>query len=74
MTKKEPRIVDLATHSRKWVSLRVAATYLEVDRKTLGKYLETRLLAFTWFGGRRRIAVAELAAFEQRQHVGRKGN
>lgn len=64
----EPRILDPATHPKRYVSLAVAADYLEVDRKTLGKYLEAGMLAFTVFGRRRKITVSELVAFEARQH------
>lgn len=63
----EPRILDLATHPRRFVSLRVAAAYLEVDRKTLNKYIDCGSLAAIWFGRRRKIAVREIAAFEGRQ-------
>jgi excisionase family DNA binding protein len=63
----EPRIKDLATHSRRNVSLRVAADYLGIDRRTLNNYLDAGLLAFLQFGKRRKIAIEELAAFEQRQ-------
>lgn len=68
----EPRIFDAATHPRRWVSLIVAAEFLEVDRKTLGIYLADRRLEFQWFGRRRKIAVAELVAFLERQKVERK--
>lgn len=64
----EPRIVDPATHPRRHVSLVVAAAYLEVDRKTLNKWLDAGMLSFEDRGSRRRIAVAELVDFEARQH------
>jgi len=63
----EPRIVDPATHPRRYVSLRVAAAYLEVDPKTLNKYLDDDLLEYLQFGRRRKIEVRELLAFERRQ-------
>lgn len=69
----EPRITDLATHSRKTVSMRVAAIYLEVDVKTLNKYLASGLLSYVQRGRRRKIEVAELAAYEARQRVSRVG-
>lgn len=73
MTRRaEPRIVDPATHPRRYVSLRVAAAYLEVSPRTLHNYLDERLIDFMEFGRRRKIAVAELVAFEQRQRVGRR--
>jgi hypothetical protein len=68
----EPRIVDPATHPKRWVSLAVAADYLEVDRKTLNIYLLDQKLAYARFGRRRKIAVTELIAFEQRQIVERR--
>lgn len=68
----EPRIVDPATHPRRYVCLRVAAAYLEVDRRTLNKYLDSGLLDATWFERRRKIAVTELLAFERRQKRGRR--
>jgi len=64
---REPRITDPATHPRRYVSLVVAAAYLEVDRKTLNKYLDAGLLAYRQDGGRRKIAVAELVAYDARQ-------
>ena len=63
----EPRISDLASHPRRNVSLRVAADYLGIDRRTLNNYLAAGLLAFLQLGKRRKIAVEELAAFERRQ-------
>lgn len=69
---KDARITDPATHPRKFVSLTVAAAFLEVDRKTLSTWLANRDLAFMWFGRRRKIAVAELVAYQQRQTVERK--
>lgn len=60
----EPRIDDPATHPRRYVSLRVAAIYLELDPRTLGKYLESGTLAYSEFGKRRKIAVADIVAFE----------
>lgn len=68
----EPWIVDPATHPRRYVSLRVAARYLESDRRTLNKFLDEGLLQPTWFGKRRKVEVVELVAFEQRQRGGRK--
>lgn len=70
--KKEPRIQDAATHPRRFVSLVVAAEYLEVDRKTLNTYMDEGLIDFEQRGQRRKIAVAELVAFESRQHVKRR--
>jgi len=67
----EPRIVDPATHPRRYVNLAVAAAYLEVHPMTLRKYLGNHLLAYTWFGRRRKVQVSELVAFEARQRVQR---
>lgn len=72
MTRRaEPRIIDPATHPRRYASIRVAAVYLEVDEKTLRKFMDTGLLAFMQFGERRKIAISELVDFERRQHVAR---
>jgi excisionase family DNA binding protein len=73
VTRREPRIVDPATHPRRYVSLRVAAIYLEVDRRTLNKWIDERLIIATQFGRRRKIATQEIVAFEQRQQLGRTG-
>lgn len=71
--KAEPRIQDAATHPRRFVSLVVAAEYLEVDRKTLNIWLEEGKLTFIRHGEhRRRIEVSELVAFLDRQRVERK--
>lgn len=68
----EPRIQDPATHPRQYVSLAVAADFLEIDRKTLNIYLLDRTLAFQQLPRRRRIEVAELVAFKERTTVARK--
>lgn len=60
----EPRIVDPTNHPRRYVSLRVAAIYLEVDPRTLGKFLDAGTLPYSEHGRRRRIAVADIVAFE----------
>jgi predicted site-specific integrase-resolvase len=54
------------------VSLVVAAAFLEVDRRTLRKYLDEGLIAYEQRRSRRRVAVAELAAFAQRTHHPRR--
>lgn len=69
----EPRIVDPATHPRRYVSVRVAADWLEEEEKQVRKYLDSGLLPYAWKGQRRKILVAELVAFDQRQQV-RKPN
>lgn len=61
---KEPRIVNPATHPRRYVSLIVAAEYLEIDRKTLSAWLDEGKLPFTEHGRRRRILLRDLLAFE----------
>lgn len=63
------RITDPATHPKRYVSLQVAAEYLEVHPTTLRKYLREGLLDFSRFGSRRKIEVKELVAFEQRHRV-----
>lgn len=67
----EPRIKDLATHTRRIVSLRVAADYIGVSVKTLNKYLDSGLLAHVLRGSQRKIELTELAAYEERQRVSR---
>lgn len=69
--RREPRIVDPLTHPKRYVSLTVAADYLEVDLKTLRKYLEAGMLAYQDLVTHRKIAVSELVAFEQRHSVPR---
>lgn len=64
----EPRISNPENHPRRYVSLTVAAEYLEIDRKTLRKYLAAGLLAYEQRGSRVKLAVSELVAFERRQH------
>jgi excisionase family DNA binding protein len=68
---REPRILDPATHPRRYVSLVVAAAYLEIDRKTLEKLLQAGKLAYEHRGRRRKIAVSELVDFERREHTAR---
>ena len=63
--KREPRIVDPATHPRQYVSVAVAAAYLSVDRKTLGGWLDEGRLPYYAFGTRRRILVSDLVAYLQ---------
>jgi hypothetical protein len=70
--KADQRILDPATHPRRWVSLVVAAAYLEVDRRTLRKYLAEGLIAYEQRLSRRRVAVTELVAFAQRSHHPRR--
>lgn len=69
---KEPRIVDPETYPRRFVSLRVAAIYLEIDVKTLDKFLAAGLLEYVRYGSRRKVAVSELVAFQERQRVQRR--
>lgn len=64
---REQRITDPNAHPRKFVSLAVAADFLEVDRKTLNAWLNNGDLVFVQFGRRRKIAVRELVAYLQRQ-------
>lgn len=60
-----PRLTDLATHPRKYVSLSEAARFLEIDRATLNKYLAEGLMPTVRHNGRRRLEVAALARFER---------
>jgi hypothetical protein len=59
-------------HPTTSVSLRVAAVYLEVDVKTLDKWLRERQLDYLVLGRRRKIEVIELVAFRRRCHMDRK--
>ena len=67
-----PRLVDPATYPRRYVTLQAAAAYLEVDRRTLHKYLDAQLLKCVTFRTRCRIAVADLVAFERRHRIRRR--
>lgn len=64
----DQRIIDPETHPKRYVSLVVAADYLEIDRKTLGYYLDEGKIAYVERRSRRKIAVTELVAFERRTH------
>lgn len=69
MRRAEPRITDPAHHPRRYVGLRVAAIYLECDERLVRKYLDSGVLPFAWRGQRRKIELADLLAFEERQRV-----
>lgn len=62
----ELRIVDIATETRRYVCLSVAADYLNVTRKTLGEWLDEGRLPHANFGSRRRVLIADLLAFERK--------
>lgn len=64
--------MDIATHPRRYVSLRVAAAWLAVDEKTLRKYIASGLLSTVQFGARRKLALGEIRAFEARAAVPRE--
>lgn len=65
--RREPRIENIANHPRRYVSLRVAAAYLELDERIVRRLLEAGALSYSVTGtGRRRIEVRELAAYEER--------
>lgn len=70
---REPRIMNPSQHTRRYVSLVVAAEYLEVNRKTLNAYIEEGLLAAYQFGARRRVRAKDLVEFEERQRVRKAG-
>lgn len=68
--RREPRIENIANHPRRYVSVRVAAEYLERDERTVRGLMELGVLGYSLTGGgRRRIEVAELAAYEERCRV-----
>lgn len=58
-----------AGHPCRYVNLAVAAEYLELNERTLDKFLEAGLLVYSTHGRRRRIEVTELLAYEERQRV-----
>lgn len=61
----EQRISDLETHPTRYVCLIVAADYLEIDIRTLDKWIDEGRLATTPFGRRRKIAISEVRRFER---------
>lgn len=56
----EPRIIDPATHTRKWVNLTVAAEFLEMDRRALNAYLEDGKAVAEWKGRLRKMHIDEV--------------
>lgn len=66
---REPRIVDLVTHPRRYVCLRVAAHYLEVDERHLRREMDAGRLPYSILTRRRRIAVRDLAAYESAHRI-----
>lgn len=63
--KREQAIVDLATHQRLCVCLRVAAEYLELDERTVRARIEDGRLSAIKDGRVYRIPVASLRAYEE---------
>lgn len=63
----ELRIASLASHPKRYVCLIVAAEYLEIDARTLNDWIDEGRITATPFGRRRKIAISELQAFEQRR-------
>lgn len=61
---KDPRIVDPATHPHRYVSVVVAADYLDVSRKTLSAWLDEGKIPYAEHGERRRILLSDLVAFD----------
>ena len=61
----EPRIVDPATHPREWVSVTVAAEYLEEDPRAVSGLLDEGRIPFRQVGRRKKIRLADLLAFER---------
>lgn len=60
----EPRIVDPATHPKKWVNLTVAAEFLEMDRRALNLYIADGQAHAELKGRRLRMHVTEVARFK----------
>jgi excisionase family DNA binding protein len=60
----EPLIVNITTHPREYVGLRVAATYLGIDARTVRARIDDgRILGFR-DGKAYRIPVAELRRYD----------
>lgn len=60
----ETRIGNPFTHPTRYVSLTVAAEYLECHRATLHRRLEEGRIPYQQEGQRRRILVSDLIAYE----------
>ena len=56
-----------ATPEGPWKSSSDAAAYLGVSRRTVYRLMESKLLAFSIIGERRRISVAELERYARRR-------
>jgi hypothetical protein len=67
----EPRITNLATHPKHWVSLTVAAEFLSMSYYSLHCAIEEGTLHVEWKGRRRKVHVDELRRFEawQRKQI-----
>lgn len=62
--RREPRIVNLATHPRSAVSLTVAAEYLQLHEQTVRARIEDGRLAAIRDGRAYRITLTALATYE----------
>lgn len=67
----EPRIVDLATHPRTHVSIRVAADFLDLDERTVRARIDAGHLRASQDGRRVRIPLESLAEYAKARHVPR---
>jgi hypothetical protein len=65
MRRSEPRIVDPATHPKRYVSVAVAAAWLEEDERWLRECIRQGLLEVSYRGRRIKIHIPDLLAFEQ---------
>jgi excisionase family DNA binding protein len=65
----EPRIESLETHPKRHVCLRVAAEYLEVDVRTLGKWIHQGLIVAVPYGKHRRIPIEALRTFHDEHNA-----
>lgn len=63
---REPRIVSLAAHPRPYVSVAVAAEYLQLHEQTVRARIECGLLDVIRDGRVCRIPLASLMAYERR--------
>ena len=62
-----PRIIDPATHPRPFVSLTVAATFLEMDRRALNHFIAAGKIPAYAQGRMRKLLVSDLVAFKSEQ-------
>ena len=67
--REQAPIVDLATDGRRWVCLRVAAEYLELDERTVRARIESGALEAEVDGKVIRVILRGLRAYLQRRKL-----